>query len=111
MEPKLPESPNTILEEAQELVYGDRNDAYGHPMDDYTRTGIIWGAMLRDWARDCAIRKKEVVFPIPPELACLMMCAVKISREVNKPKRDNRVDLAGYSACVDRIHNRREGKE
>ncbi len=41
--------------------------------------------------------------PIPPELVGLMMVGVKISREVNHPKRDNRVDGAGYFNCVDMV--------
>jgi len=31
---------------------------------------------------------------------------VKISREVNAPKRDNLVDLAGYAACAQRCTDR-----
>lgn len=88
--------PETILEEAQRLVYGDRQAAYGHPADDYQCTGEMWAAMLR--------RIPGVVIPdgaITPRIASLMMVAVKLSREVNKPKRDNRVDGAGYFACAD----------
>ena len=95
---------DTILEEAQRLVYSERNAEYGHPYDDYERVGAMWGAMLKNWASSGEAA-------IPPELACLMMCAVKISREVNRPKRDNRVDLAGYAACVDRIERRKAGEE
>lgn len=90
-----PEVPETALEEAQRLVHGNRGEDYGHPADDFTRTGRMWGAILD---RD----------DVPPELVGLCMAAVKISREVNKPKRDNRVDLAGYAETVEMIHQRRE---
>lgn len=80
----------TILQEAQRLVHGNRQALYGHPIEDYTRTGRIWGAILG-------------IPDIDPRIACLMMAAVKISREVNKPKRDNRVDLAGYAECADMV--------
>lgn len=99
----------TILDEAKALVWGDRNDAYGHPYDDYQRTGIMWGAILQGWAKASA--ECSAPLPVPPELAALCMAAVKISREVNRPKRDNRVDLAGYAACVDRIQAKKEGQE
>ncbi len=85
----------TILQEAQGLVYGDRQAAYGHPYDDYTRTARMWEAILG-----------MQPFTISPRIACLMMAAVKISREVNAPKRDNLVDLAGYAACAQRCTDR-----
>jgi nucleoside 2-deoxyribosyltransferase len=83
----------SALEEAQRLVHGDRGAAYGHPIDDYTRTGRMWGAILG-------------LPDIDPRLCCLMMAAVKISRETNAPKRDNRVDLAGYAECAEMVAQR-----
>lgn len=88
-----PLAEETILEEAQRLVHGDRGKDYGHPIDDYTRTGRMWGAILG-------------IPDIDPRIACLMMAAVKISRECNVPKRDNRVDLAGYAECADLVAQR-----
>jgi hypothetical protein len=89
----------TILEEAQRLVHGDRGAAYGHPADDYRATGEMWRAMIR--------RRYGVDVPLTPDFACLMMVAVKLSREAGKPKRDNLVDAAGYaecaSMCLDRV--------
>lgn len=79
-----------VLEEAASLVYGDRNADYGHPLDDFTRTGKMWGALLG--------------IEVSPEMVGLMMMCVKISREVNKPKRDNMVDAAGYAATVELVH-------
>lgn len=76
----------TILQEAQRLVHGDRGASYGHPIDDYTRTGRMWGAILG-------------IPDIDPRICCLMMAVMKVSREVNKHKRDNLVDLAGYAEC------------
>lgn len=90
-------SPTTesALEEAQRLVHGDRGRDYGHPIDDFTRTGRIWGAILGTG-------------DISPELVGLCMIGVKISREVNAPKRDNRVDAAGYAETVEMIRQRQE---
>jgi hypothetical protein len=83
----------SALQEAQRLVHGDRGAAYGHPIDDYTRTGRMWGAILG-------------LPDIDPRICCLMMAAVKVSREVNAPKRDNRVDLAGYAECAQMVAER-----
>lgn len=79
----------TILEEAQKLVYGDRQASYGHPLDDFTRTAAMWSAILGH--------------PVTAQQVGLCMCAVKISRQVNAPKRDNLVDLAGYAATVELV--------
>ncbi len=87
----------TILQEAQRLVYGDRGADYGHPLDDYSRTAALWSAI--------------VGHPVTAEQAILCMIAVKISRQVNKPKRDNLTDIAGYAECLHRVMRRREGLE
>lgn len=83
----------TILEEAQRLVYGPRQQSYGHPADDFARTGRLWGAILG-------------IDDVRPDLVGLCLAAVKISREVNAPKRDNLVDLAGYAGAVSLIRER-----
>ena len=36
------------------------------------------------------------------------MTGVKISREVNQPKRDNRTDGAGYWGCLDKVVEERK---
>lgn len=83
----------SALQEAQRLVYGDRGADYGHPIDDYTRTGRMWGAILG-------------IPDIDPRICALMMAALKISRECNRSKRDNRVDLAGCAECAQMIAER-----
>ena len=85
----------SILEEADELIYGVRQDMYGHPVEDFTRTGRIWGAILG-------------ISDVPPEKVGLCMVGVKMSREVNRPKRDNRTDGAGYWGCVDLVQTYKE---
>lgn len=95
--PLPPEPQETILEEAQRLVHGNRGADYGHPIEDYTRTGRMWGAILG-------------IPDIDPRLCCLMMAAVKVSREVNKHKRDNLTDLAGYAECAQMVAERQAEK-
>lgn len=92
-------SPETILQEAQRLVHGDRGADYGHPALDYGATGRMWGAILeRHLGHD--------VPDIDPRICCLMMAAVKLSREAGKHKRDNLTDTAGYSECAQMIADR-----
>lgn len=80
-----------IASEAQSLVLGDRNNSYGTPAEDYARTAAVWSGLL--------IEKLKV--PITAKEAILMMAAMKLCREVHKPKRDNRVDAIGYMLCAD----------
>ena len=59
----------------------------------------MWGAILeRHFGRDVA--------DLDPRICCLMMAAVKLSREAGKSKRDNRVDGAGYFECAQMIADR-----
>lgn len=98
------ESPDSrsVLQIADELVSGERNEDYGHPFDDFTRTGIMAAPVLERWAKETKGDQ-----PIPPEAVALFMQCVKMSREVNRPKRDNRIDGPGYWKCLDMIHQRR----
>lgn len=89
-----PRGETTILTEAHELINGPRADAYGSATDNGTRTALIWQAILG--------------FPITPEQVMLCLLGLKIAREVHKPGRDNRVDMAGYAAVVDMVHVERE---
>lgn len=81
----------SVLVEADGLVHGDRNASYGHPLDDMSRTAGMVSAML-------ANKLKE---PLAAEDIAYIMACVKLSRQINKPKRDNMTDLAGYAECAD----------
>lgn len=76
----------SILLEADGLVHGDRQKDYGHPREDFARTAALANTLL-------AARLKE---PLTPDDVALFMVCVKLSRQVNAPKRDNLVDAAGY---------------
>ena len=86
----------TVCQEADKLVRGERQDTYDHPFDNFTRIGKIWGLIL------------ETQDPIPPEKVALMMCGVKLAREIFKHHRDNTVDLAGYAQALEMVHERKE---
>lgn len=85
-----------ILQEADKLVHGDRNADYGHPLDDFERTAALWSAILGH--------------NVSAEDVGLCMCALKISRQCNKPKRDNLVDLAGYAETVSMVIDERANR-
>lgn len=85
--------PENILLEANRLVSGDRQASYKHPLEDYACTAAMWTAMIQ--------KRYRVSVPLTPDFCCLMMAAMKISREAGLHKRDNLTDLAGYARCVE----------
>lgn len=102
----------SLLNEAQDLVFGDRHAAYGHPDSDFRAMGRISAAVLQRWLDSlgmsvCDRDGEQVEFPdIEPRIVALIQQAVKLSREAALPKRDNRVDGVGYWLCADRIVER-----
>ena len=87
----------TILDEAKRIVYGERGENYGHPFEDFSRTAQIWSAILG--------------ITVEPEQVALCMIGLKISRECNRPKRDNVVDGAGYFENLDMVKKERSRRE
>lgn len=81
----------SVLREAESLITGDRNKAYGSPTQNFTNTAEIWTALLRHKLKD-----GETI--APAEVASLMI-GLKLARTVGEPKRDNWVDMAGYAGC------------
>jgi hypothetical protein len=79
----------TILEEAQEAIFGARNVAYGHPRDNFTHTAKLWSA------------HKGVEFSAQ-EVAEFMVL-LKLSRLQNGYHRDSVVDIAGYAGTIERL--------
>lgn len=88
----------SILHEAHRLVTGDRGQAYGHPAKDLGRTAKMVSALLSDKLKEDLVAE---------DIAKIMI-AVKLSRETNKPKRDNRSDMAGYALVLDMIVEEKE---
>ena len=90
-------SNESILEEAKRIVHGERGENYGHPFEDFSRTAQIWSAILGT--------------QIEPEQVALCMIGLKISREINRPKRDNIVDGAGYFETLDMVKKERSRRK
>ena len=84
----------TILEEAQRLILGDRNQSYDHPLDNFNRIARIWSVIFG--------------FPVSAEQVGLAMVGVKLAREAYSPKRDNLVDGAGYFGTVQMVIDERQ---
>ena len=80
----------SILDEAKEIIYGDREKTYGNPAKNLTLIGKLWGDYLG--------------IPIDPNDVCLMMILLKTARLKNDTThRDGMVDLCGYAALMERV--------
>lgn len=93
----------SVLEEAQELIHGDRNTDYGHPLDNHSATAELVRAYLR---------RKYGTAEFDADDVCVFNVLQKISRLANTPDhRDSLVDIAGYVGNVEMIHTERERRE
>jgi hypothetical protein len=90
-------TPQDIADYAVSLVSGDRQNDYGHPFDDFSRTAKIWGAILGT--------------EVSAEQVALCMVGVKIAREVNRQKLDNTVDGIGYFLTLAMVQQERAERE
>lgn len=88
-----PACERTILDEAYQIVYGDREKTYGNPAVNLVRIAALWATILG--------------VDITPRVVCLCMAAVKLARLINDPNhRDSQTDLCGYAALLERITSR-----
>ena len=90
-------TPQDIADYAVSLVTGNRQDDYGHPLDDFSRTAKIWEAILGT--------------SVTAEQVALCMVGVKIAREANRQKLDNTVDGIGYFLTLAMVQQERAERE
>lgn len=81
----------TVLEEAQSLIYGDREQDYGKTSDNFADIAKGWEVIAK--------------VPLTPEQVALMMIWLKVCRanKDNCEKRDSYVDIAGYAGCIEKV--------
>jgi len=80
-----------LLDEAKELITGDRNNQYGPPAQDFQRSAAALNAYGYRGPQGRPLVAHDIA---------IMIMAVKISRLMWTPgNRDSWVDLAGYASC------------
>ena len=85
IDPAATADPEDILTEALRITQGDRQNAYGPPDQDFTRTAAMWSTL-----KGVEFSAREVA---------MFMIALKLSRETHQRNRDNWTDIAGYARC------------
>lgn len=91
------EAYDSVLETAETLIFGDRNHAYGHPLDDFATTAEFWTT----WGQARGFLQPEAAYS--PEDVAMMQVLLKISRESRVALVDNVVDGPGYFGCLGRV--------
>ena len=79
----------SIVDEAIEIVNGQRQEDYGSINDSFIRIAGLWSAYT-----GITLDKYDVA---------KMMMLLKISRAKNGNHRDSYVDIVGYVECVDKL--------
>jgi len=79
----------TILQEAQRLIYGERQSEYGPGHVEMAQVAQMWSVIIGA--------------PVSGYQAALCMCALKLVRARNNHKRDSLVDGAGYLGLAQRV--------
>ena len=83
----------SILLEAERLTSEDRNETYGHPLDNFSRAAAIWSAILG--------------IEVTAEQVALCKIAMKMAREVHQHGHDNLIDIAGYARTLQMVIDER----
>lgn len=79
----------SILQEADRIINSERRQDYGPIEESFSRIASVWSAIL----------KRRV----SPHEVALCMIGLKLCRESNSHKRDNLVDIAGYTALASKV--------
>lgn len=85
-----------VLQEADQITSGDRRIDYGHPADEDAKIATGWDVIFSDG--------------VTPQKVPLAMIWLKVCRELNRRKRDNAVDIAGYARTLEMHYEERESE-
>ena len=89
-----------ILEQANKIVSGDRNEQYGSFKEAFGRYTDITNLMLD--GKEIDILKSTG--KLTDTIICKVMQAIKLGRQAYKHKEDNLVDLAGYTHILNELN-------
>lgn len=82
----------SILQEAMDLVQGDRRIDYGDIAISFARIAAFWSTYL-----DAHVTTLDVA---------KMMMLLKIARAKHNNHRDSYIDIAGYVECASQLANK-----
>lgn len=101
--PEFLRQPETIFDEAKKIIYGDREQTYGHPSKNFDATAALWTAHLKaKYGNELVLDAEDVAW---------MMVQLKQARNMHQYKRDNLVDAAGYIGCIQKMEDCKNAEE
>lgn len=86
-----------VLEEANELIYGERLESYGPAGLIFDRIADVWAGILGH--------------PVSAQEVGLMMAGLKLVRATVRTDRDDLRDAAGYVGCVEQVRGALQDRE
>jgi len=92
----------SVLEEAVDVINGERRDVYGLPEDSFELIAKYWNIYTIEMQKRIlvnhgfSLNDYELVDFFDKEDVAMMMALFKIARESHQHKRDNIRDAAGY---------------
>lgn len=96
MENDMNEKTLSVLQEAHKVIYGDREQTYGHPDKNLKTISKMWNAYIT------AVGQRE----LNAKDVAILMILLKTARLANDPNnRDSVVDICGYAALIERCTN------
>lgn len=85
-----PDKKPTLLQQADQLIHGQRAVDYGSAHESFSHIAKIWSALL----------DKKLTKSITAEEVALLMIGLKSARLLNTPTHtDSWIDIAGYAGC------------
>lgn len=91
-----------ILNEAADLIVGQRQQDYGTPEENFTRMADLVNIHI---AMNLATNT-----PLSPRQISEIMILLKLSRTINSPTHDSYVDIAGYAGIAGELAKAEESK-
>jgi len=96
--------PSTILQQAESLIYGERNKHYRHPIENFNNIANLWNAYFKAILIRPSISGIAAVFQINNIDIAYLNILQKIARgATNQEHMDSVIDIAGYAGCIERI--------
>lgn len=93
---KTADHPKSLLQQAHEVIHGDREKTYGDPAKNLNNIASYWSIHL---SASCGEK-----ITLTAQDVCVMMILLKQARLVNTPAdKDSLLDTAGYAALADLI--------